>query len=118
MYLSIVTIVKNLGRLIGRQTFSGRIEEIWCVCCRDPRDKVVWKGCVCLADRYTFLHSGCPLPGDQERAIRNEGVGIALDEKATVAWKDAGEVWEAVSSRIISARFKWVDTGKKKERLA
>ena len=29
--------------------------------------------------RYTFLHSGSPLPGDQERASRNEGVGIALD---------------------------------------
>ena len=64
--------------------------------------------------RYTFLHSGHPLPGDQERASRNEGVGIALDEKATLAWKNAGEVWEAVSSRIISARLKWVHTGKKK----
>ena len=42
--------------------------------------------------RYTFLHSGHPLPGDQERAIRNEGVGIALDQEATVAWKNAGEV--------------------------
>ena len=40
--------------------------------------------------RYSFLHSGCPLPGDQERASRNEGVGIALEEKATVAWKNAG----------------------------
>ena len=65
-------------------------------------------------DRYTFLHSGCPLPGDQERASRNEGVGIALEEKATVAWKNAGEVWNAISSRIISARLKWVHTGKKK----
>ena len=63
---------------------------------------------------YIFLHSGRPLPGDQERASRNEGVGIALDEKATVAWKDAGEVWEAVRSTITSARLKWVDTGKKK----
>ena len=41
-------------------------------------------------DRYTFLHSGCPLTGDQERASRNEGVGVALDEKATVAWKMQG----------------------------
>ena len=40
--------------------------------------------------RYTVLHSGHPLPGDQERASRNEGVGIALDEKATVAWKMQG----------------------------
>ena len=40
--------------------------------------------------RYTFLHSGHPLPGDQARASRNEGVGIALDEKATVARKNAG----------------------------
>ena len=28
--------------------------------------------------------------------------------------ENAGEVWEAVSSRIISARLKWVHTGKKK----
>ena len=68
------------------------------------------------SDGCTFLHSGHPLPGDQERASRNEGVGIALDKKATVAWKGAGEVWEAVSSRIISTRLKWVDTVKE-ERL-
>ena len=64
--------------------------------------------------RYIFLLSGCPLPGDQERVCRNEGIGIALHEKATVAWKNAGEVWEAVSSRIILAILKWVRTGKKK----
>ena len=29
--------------------------------------------------------------------------------------ENTGEVWEAVSSRIISARLKWVHTGKKKE---
>ena len=23
-----------------------RIEKIWCICCRDQRDKVVLKGCV------------------------------------------------------------------------
>ena len=34
------------------------------------------------ADGYTFLHSGRPLPSDQEKGTRNEGVGIALDEKA------------------------------------
>ena len=72
--------------------------------------KDVWS-----ADGYTFLHYGRPLPGDHERANRNEGVGIALDKKATVAWKDVWEVWEAVSSRIISTRLKWVDTGKEKE---
>ena len=31
-----------------------------------------------------------------------------------MALKDAKEVWEAVSSRIISARLKWADTGKKR----
>ena len=36
------------------------------------------------ADGYTFLHSGRPLPSDQEKGTRNEGVGIALDEK--VQW--------------------------------
>ena len=66
------------------------------------------------ADGYTFLHSGRPLPSDQERAARNEGVGIALDKKATAAWKNAGEVWEAVSSRVVMARLKWAGVVKKK----
>ena len=66
------------------------------------------------ADGYTFLHSGHPLPSEHDRGTRNEGVGIALDEKATVAWKNAGEVWEAVSSRIVMARLLWTGSGKRK----
>ena len=31
-----------------------------------------------------------------------------LDPQATAAWRNAGEVWEAVSSRIVTARLKWV----------
>ena len=54
---------------------------------------------------YTLLHSGQPLPGEEE-IKRNEGVGIMLNKFATVAWREAGEKWEAVSSRIISARLK------------
>ena len=53
------------------------------------------------ADGYAFLHSGRLLPSDHERAARNEGVGIALDKKATAAWKNVGEVWEAISSRVV-----------------
>ena len=49
-----------------------------------------WFGCdVWPAGGYTFLHSGQPLPNDDERASRNEGVRIALDEKAALAWKNA-----------------------------
>ena len=44
--------------------------------------KDVWK-----AQGYTLLHSGCPLPQNVGAAVRNEDVGIALDERATVAWK-------------------------------
>ena len=47
------------------------VGELRCVCGMDPRDKVVWKKCVASESRYTFLHSGRPLPGDQERASRN-----------------------------------------------
>ena len=43
------------------------------------------------ADEYTFLHSGRPLPSDQERATRNV-VGIVLNKKATAALKKAEEV--------------------------
>ena len=65
-----------------------------------------WFGCdVWPASGYTFLHSDRPLPSDGETATRNEGVGIALDEEAALAWKSAGEVWEAVSSRLVTARL-------------
>ena len=30
------------------------------------------------------------------------------------AWKNAGEVWEAVSSRVVMARLMWTGLGKKK----
>ena len=48
------------------------------------------------------LHSGRPLPSDGLTATKNEGVGIALDEKAALAWKSTGKVWEAVSSRLVT----------------
>ena len=70
--------------------------------------KDVWS-----AEGYTFLHSGCPLPIASDRGLRNEGVKIALDAKATAAWKDAGESWEAVSSRIVTARLLLAKTGQR-----
>ena len=71
--------------------------------------KVVWQ-----ADGHAFLHSGRPLPKDGEPAVRNEGVGILLDERATAAWKEVGEVWNAISSRIVTARLKLVGAGQRK----
>ena len=53
-----------------------------------------------------ILHSGHPLQGDDSPMVRNEGVGIVLDREMTAAWREAGEVWEAVSSRIVCARLK------------
>ena len=32
-------------------------------------------------------------------------MGILLDRHATMAWKNAGEAWEAVSSRVVTARL-------------
>ena len=49
-----------------------------------------------------------------EDGARNEGVGILLDPKATVAWRDAGEVWKAVSSRLVTAKLKRVGKGQRK----
>ena len=66
------------------------------------------------AKGFTFLHSGRPLPANGEDAARNEGVGIMLDPKATIAWKEAGEVWEAVNSRLVTARLKWVGKGQRR----
>ena len=70
------------------------------------------------ADGFTFLHSGRPLPKDGEDARRNEGVGILLDGRATSAWKQGGEVWEAVSSRVIMVRLKLLSKGMKQEKTS
>lgn len=66
------------------------------------------------SDGYTLLHSGRQLPEDGEPIMRNEGVGILLDRHATLAWKDAGELWEAVSSRVVMARLKVVRCGQRR----
>ena len=66
----------------------------------------IWK-----AEGHVLLHSGQPLPSISEAAVRREGVGILLDEKAAEAWRLAGETWQAVSPRIVSARLKLVRAG-------
>ena len=71
--------------------------------------KDVWN-----ANGFTLLHSGRTMPDESEPQVRNEGVGIVLNERATTAWKDAGEIWEAVSSRVVSARLKIVRRGQRR----
>ena len=63
------------------------------------------------ANGYTFLHSGRPLPCAEETAVRNEGVGIMLDESASAAWREA---WEAISSRVVTARLKAMGRGQRR----
>ena len=87
-------VVKELRRL--RISIAGIQETKWF-------GKDIWN-----ADGYTLIHSGRPLPNEDEPQRRNEGVGILLDERATQAWKDAGENWKAVSSRVVVARLKVV----------
>ena len=65
-------------------------------------------------DGCTLLHSGRRLPDDGEPAVRGEGVGIVLDPRAAAAWRESGEVWEAVSSRLVTARFKAVRAGQRR----
>ena len=70
---------------------------------------MVWTGCLeCRWIYFVAFKSGRTVPGDGETLLRNEGVGIVLDQPATVAWKNAGETWEAVSSRIVTARLQWI----------
>ena len=52
---------------------------------------------LCDVEGYMILYSGCPLPDDDSPMVRDEGVGIVLDREMTAAWREAGEVWEAVS---------------------
>ena len=58
--------------------------------------KDVWN-----ANGFTLLHSGRPMPDESEPQVRNEGVGIVLNERATAAWKDAGEIWEFKSNFVL-----------------
>ena len=58
------------------------------------------------ADGYTLLHSGRPLPDENESQVKNEGVGILLDKNPTAAWRSAGESWEAICSQVVMARLK------------
>ena len=74
---------------------------------------MVFGGDVWSEGGFTLLHSGRQLPCANEQAERNEGVGIILDEAATAALKEAGEIWEAVSSRIVTARNKLGSAGRR-----
>ncbi len=55
---------------------------------------------------HVILHSGRKLPGEQETIRRGEGAGIVLSAEAAKAWRDGGEQWEPVNSRIVSARLR------------
>ena len=58
-----------------------------------------------------ILHSGGLLPDDDSSMVHNQGVGIVLDCEKTAAWREAGEFWEAVSSRIVCGRLKQAGQG-------
>ena len=64
-------------------------------------------------NEYTLLHLGCNLPDDGEPLIRNEGVGIVLDQCVTAALKNVGECWEAVSSGIVTAILRIAQRGQR-----
>ena len=55
-----------------------------------------------------MLHSGRSVPFSDDAVTRRKGVGLALDVRVTAAWRIAGEAWKPVSSRVITAKLKWV----------
>ena len=66
---------------------------------------------LCDVEGYLILHSGRPLPDDDSPMVQDEGVGTVLDHEMTAAWREAGEVWESVSSRTVCARLKLAGQG-------
>ena len=54
---------------------------------------------------FRIFHSGRPIP-ESTPMVRNEGVGIVLDPAMATSWRESGEVWEAVNSRIVSSHLK------------
>ena len=93
-------LVKELRRL--GEAIAGIQETKWF-------GKDMW-----TVDGYTLLHSGRTLPDETDPQVRNEGVGILLDRHATMPWKNAGETWEVVSSRVVTARLKVVRRGQRR----
>jgi len=57
-------------------------------------------------DGFVTVHSGKPLPSGDDPVLRNEGVGIVINPVVAAAWRDSGECWKAVSSRIVYAQVK------------
>ena len=63
---------------------------------------MVWAECSYTyeVEGHVILHYSHPLP-DESPMEHGEGVGVVLDRAMITAWREAGEVWEAVSSRIV-----------------
>jgi len=57
-------------------------------------------------DGFILVHSGKPLPSGDDPVLRNEGVCIVMNPVVAAAWREFGECWKAVSSRIVYARAK------------
>ena len=54
---------------------------------------------------FVLVHSGMPISADGEPVQRNADVGILLNPAMAAAWRDSGECWRAVNSRIVSVRI-------------
>ena len=76
---------------------------------------MVWEGCLISSRRIYIPTLGRPLFISRADPVQSEDVGVVLDLRATAGWRNAGEVWEAVSSRIVTASLKWVDKGQRRQ---
>ena len=56
-------------------------------------------------DGFVLVHSGRSIPADGEPVQRNAGVGILLNPAMVAAWRDSGECWRVVSSRIVGVHI-------------
>ena len=56
-------------------------------------------------DGCMFLHSGRLLSEEDDDAHRGVGVGMFLNSVTSEAWRQAGEAWKAISSRIVLAKL-------------
>ena len=63
---------------------------------------MVWPA-VYLIDSYTVVHSGRPMPAADDVAQCGEGVNI--DPVLSEAWKNGDNVWNPVSSCIVTLRL-------------
>jgi len=102
---SVATASVRGGVQVDHKINSVLVDELHCFDMSISESKWFGQG-VYDIDGFVMVHSGRPLPTEDDPVLRNEGVGIVMNPVVAAAWRSSGECWKAISSRIMYARVK------------